>query len=139
MLTLPPPPRRTLATAPFLLPHKPRPPPPSRYSSLSESSPEPCAHIYLAPLSWMRPTLSAGELSGRLECPKCSANVGKYAWQGLRCSCGEWVTPGFQVGRAKVDEVVKKGSGGADGPGMGIRMPPSISIGTPMRKTDESL
>ena len=73
----------------------------------------PCAHIFLYPLSWMREELEAGKLDGRLECPniKCKANVGKYAWQGLRCSCDEWVVPGIALARGRVDErkVKKKG------------------------------
>ncbi|KAL8711633.1 MAG: hypothetical protein Q9220_004043 [cf. Caloplaca sp. 1 TL-2023] len=66
-----------------------------------------CAHLFLQPLSWMRPILSLGNLEGRLECPnaKCKQNVGKYAWQGMKCSCGEWVVPGISVARGKVDIV----------------------------------
>ncbi|KAI4116091.1 MAG: hypothetical protein LQ345_003426 [Seirophora villosa] len=75
----------------------------------------PCAHLFLTPLSWMRPVLSQGNLDGRLECPnaKCGQNVGKYAWQGMQCSCGEWVVPGISVARGKVDVVavgVRKGA-----------------------------
>ena len=75
---------------------------------------QPCAHIFLYPLSWMREELEAGKLNGRLECPnsKCKANVGKYAWQGLRCSCDEWVVPGIALARGRVDErKVKRGGG----------------------------
>ena len=68
-----------------------------------------CAHLFLDPLSWMRAELEKGLLSGRLECPneKCSQNVGKYAWQGMKCSCGEWVVPGICIARAKVDEILE--------------------------------
>lgn len=57
----------------------------------------------------MRPVLSQGNLEGRLECPnaRCRQNVGKYAWQGMKCSCGEWVVPGISIGRGKVDVVRK--------------------------------
>lgn len=50
-------------------------------------------------------------LSGRLICPnpKCEANVGKFAWQGLRCSCGKWVVPAIGVARARVDVTESKG------------------------------
>ncbi|KAL8808071.1 MAG: hypothetical protein Q9182_000349 [Xanthomendoza sp. 2 TL-2023] len=79
-----------------------------------------CAHIFLSPLSWMRATLSAGKLDGRLECPnaRCRQNVGKYAWQGMKCSCGEWVVPGISVGKGRVDVVVvvvKRSERTADG------------------------
>jgi dual specificity phosphatase 12 len=53
----------------------------------------------------MQQTIDAGELEGKLECPKCRAKVGTYAWQGMRCSCGKWVTPSFSLGKSKVDEV----------------------------------
>ncbi|KAI4137877.1 MAG: hypothetical protein LQ341_004936 [Variospora aurantia] len=77
----------------------------------SPTTPQPCAHLFLHPLSWMRPILSRGELDGRLECPnaRCGQNVGKYAWQGMRCSCGEWVVPGISVARGKVDVIAVSG------------------------------
>jgi len=53
----------------------------------------------------MQPALDKGELEGRLECPKCSSKVGAYAWQGLQCSCGKWITPAFSLAKSKVDEV----------------------------------
>jgi len=92
--------RRLLAKSNFIIRHLP---PPHRDPTASEA----CAHIFLHPLSWMKSTLGEGTLDGRLTCPnpKCGANVGKFAWQGLRCSCGGWVTPGFGVGRGRVDEV----------------------------------
>ncbi|KAI4210702.1 MAG: hypothetical protein LQ351_006478 [Letrouitia transgressa] len=74
---------------------------------------QPCAHIFLDPLSWMRAELSEGRLEGRLECPngKCRQNVGKYAWQGMKCSCGQWVVPGISLAKGKVDEVARKAGG----------------------------
>lgn len=66
-----------------------------------------CQHQFLDPLSWMRPELEQGKLEGRLECPnlKCGANVGRYAWQGMKCSCGLWICPAISLQKAKVDEV----------------------------------
>ncbi|KIW26816.1 uncharacterized protein PV07_06620 [Cladophialophora immunda] len=116
--------RRLLAKSSFILPHKP---PPHRDPSAAVGA-DPCAHIFLHPLSWMRPVLSQGQLDGRLTCPTqwCGANIGKFAWQGLRCSCGGWVTPGFGLAKGKVDEVrVRVGSsstratGPVQGPGHG--------------------
>ena len=68
---------------------------------------ERCAHLFVEPLSWMRPELEQAKLEGRFECPnpKCRTSVGRYAWQGMRCSCGAWVVPGVSLGRAKIDEV----------------------------------
>lgn len=73
-------------------------------------------------------------LSGRLECPnpKCGGQIGRYAWQGLRCSCGVWVLPAFSLQKGRVDEIVKrkepvKGAGnGAGESGGGIRLPPGM-------------
>lgn len=76
----------------------------------------------------MRPELEQGKLEGRLECPKrtCGANVGKYAWQGMRCSCGVWVVPGISVARGRVDEVGGGRGGGEVRGGAGI----GVEIGT---------
>jgi len=56
----------------------------------------------------MKTELSKGEISGKLECPKCKSKVGAYAWQGLKCSCGDWIVPGISMARGKVDEVSLK-------------------------------
>lgn len=116
--------RRSLATSQYLNPHTPRASssaalntrpttgtgPISTLTPASSNPLTPCAHYFLDPLSWMRPALSQGLLEGRLECPnqKCSTNVGKYAWQGMRCNCGEWVVPGISLARGRVDEVSKR-------------------------------
>ena len=82
----------------------------------------------------MRPELQQGILAGRLECPntKCAAQLGRYAWQGMRCSCGVWVCPAFSLQKGRVDEVTKRnerrvdqGPSGAAGGG-GIRLPPGL-------------
>lgn len=59
----------------------------------------------------MRPALDQGLLNGRLECPnqKCLAQIGRYAWQGMRCSCGVWVCPAFSLQKGRVDEITKRG------------------------------
>lgn len=58
----------------------------------------------------MRPELEQGKLEGRLECPKCSNNVGKYAWQGMKCTCGAWVVPAITLAKGRIDEVTSGGS-----------------------------
>lgn len=104
--------RHVLATTPFIIDHKPPPHrDPSFAKPASKGTPLPpaqCAHVFLHPLSWMREVLGEGNMEGRLTCPnkKCNSNVGKFAWTGLRCSCGGWVTPGFALTRAKIDENV---------------------------------
>jgi dual specificity phosphatase 12 len=65
----------------------------------------------------MRPELEQGKLEGRLECPKCRTNVGKYAWQGMQCNCGDWVVPGISLAKGRIDEARR-------GPVQGIRRPP---------------
>ena len=89
--------RTPLATSTYLVPHNPKRP----------AASQPCAHLHLTPLSWMRPELEQGKLEGRLECPnlKCGQSVGRYAWQGMKCSCGEWVVPGMTLARGRVDEI----------------------------------
>lgn len=75
----------------------------------------------------MRLELEQGKLDGRLECPnaKCGNNVGKYAWQGMKCTCGAWVCPAVCLARGRVDEILKKGVG----EGYGLRMPPGVKGG----------
>lgn len=131
--------RRTLATRQYLIPHTPKtsstttPTPEAQTNPINSPpsltslapAPPPCTHYFIQPLSWMRPTLSEGSLSGRLECPnpKCTQQVGRYAWQGLKCSCGHWVVPGFSLAAGKVDELfVGKGTEAASG----VRMPPGV-------------
>lgn len=121
--------RRALATRQYLIPHTPKSPTTTHpqtgpIASLAPANanapPPPCTHHFIHPLSWMRPTLAQGELAGRLECPnaKCGQQVGRYAWQGLKCSCGHWVVPGFSLAAGKVDELFV----GKAAPG--LRMPP---------------
>ena len=125
--------RTPLATSDYVVAHTPRTTcapqskSPSTDPRLSSSpglnaSPSPaCSHLFLDPLSWMRPELEKGLLSGRLECPnqKCEQNVGKYAWQGMKCTCGEWVVPAISIARGRVDEVrgSLKGARRAEGAG----------------------
>ncbi|KAI0968031.1 protein-tyrosine phosphatase-like protein [Xylaria arbuscula] len=109
--------RRTLATPNFLVSHTPT----GQQQQSAASSP--CAHIFIDTLSWMRPMLEDGTLDGRLVCPnsKCGATVGRFAWQGLQCTCKQWVVPAFSLNRSRVDEVSSRSSGVGSA---GIRMPP---------------
>ncbi|KAI3396834.1 hypothetical protein diail_11605, partial [Diaporthe ilicicola] len=108
--------RRVLATSRFIIPHQ------QQSDSGSKQQQQPCPHHFIEPLSWMKPVLEEGRLDGRLMCPggtsssgaRCGASIGRYAWQGFKCSCGEWVCPAFSLGASKVDEVrvPKKGQDG---------------------------
>lgn len=106
--------RHVLATTAYILDHAPPPHKDPNFDTRPDAQrgetplpPPQCAHIFLHPLSWMRGALSEGKMDGRLGCPneKCGANLGKFAWTGLRCSCGGWVTPGFALTRTRVDEI----------------------------------
>ena len=116
--------RKMVASQPFIIPHQ------------EDAAVQRCPHYFIEALSWMKPVLEAGELDGRLVCPnaKCGASIGRYAWQGFKCSCGEWVCPAFSLQRSKVDEItVRKPAGGRTGPGpdprsaLGIRLPPGAA------------
>ncbi|CAK4033363.1 Tyrosine- phosphatase [Lecanosticta acicola] len=124
--------RRTLATSQYLVSHEPRHDTDDSGTMQSKHPSPTCAHYFLDPLSWMRAELEQGKLDGRLECPKCKTNVGKYAWQGMQCSCGDWIVPGISLAKGRIDEVKSRTSGGAS---FGIRMPPSAIS----RKSDQNL
>jgi dual specificity phosphatase 12 len=81
----------------------------------------------------MRPELEQGKVEGRLECPKCKTSVGRYAWQGMRCSCGAWVVPAITLAKGKVDEVrIRRDAAETAGKvrrGPGLGMPASSAQG----------
>ena len=77
----------------------------------------------------MRPELEQGKIEGRLECPKCKTNVGKYAWQGMHCSCGDWVVPGISLTKTRIDEVKVTGMSPSS-TDLGIRRPPGYHVGS---------
>ena len=128
--------RRVLATGAFVVPHRGR----------GHTDPLDCPHFFIEALSWMRPILEEGELDGRLICPntKCGASIGRYAWQGFKCSCGEWVAPAFSLQNSKVDKVVtnKRGDDGSSTiadrmAALGIRMPPG-GVRTPSKASPDA-
>lgn len=122
--------RCTLATQSFIVKHQ------------GKLVPANCPHVFIEALSWMRSMLEEGALDGRLYCPNksCKLNVGRYAWQGFKCSCGEWVAPAFSLQKKHVDEVtIAPDTAAPDATrwgdalaermaGLNIRMPP----GTPL-------
>ncbi|KAK8237167.1 protein-tyrosine phosphatase-like protein [Phyllosticta capitalensis] len=125
--------RRALATSNFINEHPAKSsssPSPSPSSHQQQNNTNQCSHYFIDPLSWMRPELEKSLLDGRLDCPnpRCRAHVGKYAWQGMRCSCGEWVVPAISLAKGRVDEVRKGGGPAAALPvgaaPAGIRRPP---------------
>ncbi|KAJ5259012.1 hypothetical protein N7505_000487 [Penicillium chrysogenum] len=133
--------RTKLATTPFIIPHEEE-----KQNTAKSSVTADCGHVFLHPLTWMRPSLFPSEgaeasadttygahpddapLSGRLTCPNpiCGSNVGKFAWQGLRCSCGGWVVPAIGLTKARVD--IANQVNMAQGPRVNpaIRLPPGM-------------
>ena len=106
--------RRPLATSQYIISHESTTISIDLHTPIDQIEDKPavsiarsCAHYFLDPLSWMRPELEEGKLEGRLECPKCHTNVGKYAWQGMQCSCSEWIVPAISLAKGRVDEVKK--------------------------------
>ncbi|CAK7220152.1 tyrosine protein phosphatase yvh1 [Sporothrix bragantina] len=92
--------RRVLADSAFIAPHEP-----------PEDDGRPraaCNHHFVEPLSWMRPVLEQAELEGRLVCPntRCNAQIGRYSWQGFKCTCRAWVCPAFSLQHSRVDRIV---------------------------------
>lgn len=63
-----------------------------------------CTSYFIEPVKWMKGELEQGKLEGKLNCPKCNSKLGAYHWQGAKCSCGVWVTPGISLQRGRVDE-----------------------------------
>ena len=112
--------RQALATSQFFVKHEPKEKPDDPQSTPVPASA--CAHYFVDALRWMKPELDQGKLEGRLECPKCRTNVGKYAWQGMQCSCGDWVVPGISLAKGRVDEAQARTV--SNPASLGIRMPP---------------
>lgn len=124
--------RRGVASSQYIISHQKE----KRESSKAKSN-EDCAHIFLHPMKWMAPSLfpkgGTGEssddapLSGRLTCPNtsCGANIGKFAWQGMQCSCNIWVVPALVLAKAKVD-ITTKDSRNLPPTSIGIRLPPGM-------------
>lgn len=115
--------RRPLAASAFINSH----PAASNEAGQQKLDASSCSHYFVDPLSWMRPELEQGKLDGRLECPKCKTNVGKYAWQGMRCNCGDWVVPAISLAKGRIDEVRKRA--GNTEQVASIRRPPGVGGG----------
>jgi len=127
--------RRILATSIYLIDHVPkrlRDMSKSKSSASIPDSPSTCSHYFVDALSWMRPELEQGKIDGRLECPRCKTNVGKYAWQGMNCSCGDWVVPGISLTKSRVDAAKSRLVGHtADS---NIRLPIDAKMGRGLRQ-----
>jgi hypothetical protein len=75
-----------------------------------------CTSVFLeSPPAWA--ACSDGN-EGKFVCPRCDARVGAYSWSGSPCSCGKWITPGFQFQLSRVDAKGAAEIRGNDGHGM---------------------
>lgn len=69
---------------------------------VSQSAVHACSSLFVEPMVWMS-SVANGEHEGKILCPKCQGRLGHFNWAGEQCSCGAWITPSFQVHKAKVD------------------------------------
>jgi len=65
------------------------------------------SHFLAVPKPWMEEEMGEST-KGKLCCPKCKGKIGNFNWAGLTCSCGEWITPAFQIHKSKVDATYVK-------------------------------
>ncbi|KAJ5711596.1 dual specificity phosphatase [Penicillium malachiteum] len=135
--------RRGIASSKYIISHEKE----KRENAKANSNVE-CAHIFLHPMKWMRSSLypSASDanpnaqftgdapLSGRLACPNptCGANIGKFAWQGMQCSCKSWVVPAIGLAKARVD-IKELVPGNSTPAALGIRLPPGMQPAQPVQ------
>ncbi|XP_063900825.1 dual specificity protein phosphatase 12-like [Zophobas morio] len=59
-----------------------------------------CTSFFTKPMEWMH--IPLGLISGKLFCPKCHYRLGSFHMAGIQCSCGSWVSPGYQLHQKKV-------------------------------------
>ena len=63
-----------------------------------------CTSLFINPVNWVEKHVP---VSGKLFCfnTRCKTKIGAYSWYGLRCACGAWHTPGFQIYHSRVDKL----------------------------------
>ncbi|KAI5172610.1 hypothetical protein NEFER03_1666 [Nematocida sp. LUAm3] len=44
-----------------------------------------------------------GEVQGRITCKRCKYSLGRFKWQGSKCSCGKWIFPYISIHISSVD------------------------------------
>ncbi|KAL3643504.1 hypothetical protein CASFOL_014319 [Castilleja foliolosa] len=62
-----------------------------------------CSSIFVEPMKWMQ-TVEDGYLGDKLQCIGCKTRLGSFTWVGMRCNCGTWVNPAFQLHKSRMDE-----------------------------------
>ena len=66
-----------------------------------------CSSWFIEMADWMAIPPDDSVQQGKIQCPRCSENVGKFFHFGAQCSCGCFVAPAYQLHKDKVDEMVK--------------------------------
>ncbi|KAL1834102.1 hypothetical protein DCAR_0104270 [Daucus carota subsp. sativus] len=65
--------------------------------------PAECSSIYVEPMKWME-AVQEGFVGQKLQCIGCKGRLGSFNWAGMRCNCGAWVIPAFQLHKNRMDE-----------------------------------
>lgn len=63
-----------------------------------------CACLFLRMTDWMQRAGVKQYHSGFLECPNehCQVKLGQYSMNGLKCNCGQSITPAYQIFKSKI-------------------------------------
>lgn len=63
-----------------------------------------CACLFLKVTDWMQRAGVKQYHSGLIECPneQCQTKLGQYSLNGLKCNCGQSITPAYQVFKSKI-------------------------------------
>jgi len=63
-----------------------------------------CACLFLKVTDWMQRAGVKQYHSGFIECPneQCQTKLGQYSLNGLKCNCGQSVTPAYQIFKSKI-------------------------------------
>lgn len=63
-----------------------------------------CACLFLKVTDWMQRAGVKQYHSGFIECPneQCQIKLGQYSVNGLKCNCGQSITPAYQIFKSKI-------------------------------------
>lgn len=63
-----------------------------------------CACLFLKVTDWMQRAGIKQYHSGFIECPneQCGIKLGQYSLNGLKCNCGQSITPAYQIFKSKI-------------------------------------
>lgn len=63
-----------------------------------------CACLFLKMTDWMQRAGVKQYHTGLIECPneQCQTKLGQYSLNGLKCNCGQSITPAYQIYKSKI-------------------------------------